>query len=462
MPLTNIKTNILKTQTASNAPRFIIRTMKSDLSGIKISGKTLYQSKSAKSQAFIQNIRQAKPAPKMKQSVIQPKIKNNIQQAIDKPKTQTIPAIKLEQAAEIKKDNPDQQKTEPLARPAQIFIAKKQLEQKPAQEKKYQNQIAQLKQNIDISTKQRSQDQNTINQLQATISSLKQSIAEQKQLRPKPIIQPQANAVLEPRQPIAKPSLQITPQKKTIKKTKQGLVMSILIIILLITLGVLVYFIFFNKPESKQIIKQEPEIIIEPEPDAETQPITSEPIITVPKSLIPVEKDLILNINAEKEVLSQIKSFLDQTLDSARISQLVLAEDNQPVNLNTLLSKLKIFLPERIKNNLAQDYTLLSFAPNNHFELGLILKINNTLPVLSELSFWQKNISYDLKSLFIDQQIPETTEFRINNQEYPNIVIHFQNTSDLENSLHYTISQNNLIITPSSSAIHLILNSMLN
>ncbi len=479
MPTINIKTNTLQKQTKPNALQFIIRTMNSDLSGVKIPKKILHQPKVAKSKDFIQHIKQTNPS-----------IKNKIQQPINTqpintPKEQEIPIIKLEQTSAPQtpsknapvsekslmpapKQQPEQ-KTEKTTydfqdklNNAEKLLTQKQEELKQALEEKNQehNKLAKLEQEL---------EQQKL-QMQNEITKLKQSLEEQqKSLKPVPvrarIIKSQTKAILEPKQPIPV-TAPISSKKKTTKSSKMGAVMSILIIILLATLSILIYFIFFNKPESEQITKQEPEVIVEPELELDPEPepnqeTKTEPNIKIPNSLIPVEKDLILNLNLEQEILIQIQNLLEQTPDMPRMSQLVLAQDNKPNNLNNLLSNLRIFLPEHIKNNLTTDYTLLSFAPNSHFELGLILKIKNTLPVLSELSIWQKNMSHDLKSLFINQKVPETTEFRINNQEYPNIVIHFQNTPDIENSMHYTISKNNLIISPSSSSMHLILNSML-
>ena len=295
-----------------------------------------------------------------------------------------------------------------------------------------QQEDEQIKTKISGLQTEKTQLNNIITSLQTEISQLRQSLEQ------KPIKQAE---------PIVPPA-----EKKSFKIPKQKIILGFVILILLASLTVLVYSIIKNSGESS-------EPITPIEPDKPQIPIIK---IETPKSLIPVEKTLILDIEQNEDTLNQIKKFLEQNQPLPRISQLALRRSDKFINLKELLSSLKISIPTRIENNLANLYTLLVFTQEgNNLQLGLVLQTKNTLPVLAELSYWQKNMIYDLRSLFISNNISETEKFLINNREYPNIIIHFQDTADLNNSLHYAIVKNNLIITPSQNSFKTILNTLL-
>jgi len=92
-------------------------------------------------------------------------------------------------------------------------------------------------------------------------------------------------------------------------------------------------------------------------------------------------------------------------------------------------------------------------------KMGLIIKVPNNLSTVSQITLWEKNMSQDLKDLFISQPAPNAT-FRINNWEFPNLIIRYQNTPDLENSIHYALSRELLIITTSETNMRLVLNNL--
>lgn len=97
----------------------------------------------------------------------------------------------------------------------------------------------------------------------------------------------------------------------------------------------------------------------------------------------------------------------------------------------------------------------LKFADDKR---GLVMKVDNNLSTLAEITLWEKNMATDLVNLFLGK-IPKAL-FRVNNWEFPNLVIRYQNTSDLENSLHYALVKDKLIITTSATNMRLILNNL--
>jgi len=125
------------------------------------------------------------------------------------------------------------------------------------------------------------------------------------------------------------------------------------------------------------------------------------------------------------------------------IPQIVQTKTDKPLNLPPDLTY--------------KDYNLLVFPDK---KLGLVLQVSNVLESLAEMVFWEKTMLQDLSWLFLDNA-PSKAKFKVNNWEYPNIVIRFQDTIDLSQSLHYTLIQNKLIITTSEESMSLIINALL-
>jgi len=123
------------------------------------------------------------------------------------------------------------------------------------------------------------------------------------------------------------------------------------------------------------------------------------------------------------------------------IPQIIQTKTEEPLNLP--------------KNLIFTDYNILIF-PNK--TRGLVLQIENTLDTLAEMIFWEPQMSQDLKILNINSK---KAKFRVNNWEYPNIIIRFQNVTDLSHSLHYTLIKNKLIITTAEQDMRLIINALL-
>lgn len=103
----------------------------------------------------------------------------------------------------------------------------------------------------------------------------------------------------------------------------------------------------------------------------------------------------------------------------------------------------------------SQEYNVLRFSDNR---LGLVIDIQNNLTTLAEITIWEKTMAQDLNNLFAEAAPKE--QFRINNWEFPNLVIRYQDTENLENSLHYALIKDKLIITTSSTNMTLLLSNL--
>ena len=509
-------------QNTQSVPRFIIRTMQTDLA--RLANKKIEQ---ITIQPKIQNIQIKQERPKKNQTQAPKPLVSKTLIAPEKPQKNTLST--LEQKLKPKNDEIDQlqyklkqqnQETillkQSLAEQQAMQISEsqalqtkiKELEQKSAQanaqNKRLQTDLntknADLQkiqqENMSIKNKfsqfeqeknqlneqftnlqaQKTKSDNTITQLQTQNNQLKQSLEQKpepktptiaqaptkQELPPQPQIQPKPELQFQHHKqasmiPATKSSetqeITAKPIKKSFRISRQKIILGSIIFILLISFSVLVYFILKSPAQPK-----EPKPIIPPETQEPQVPIIE---TETPKSLIPVEKTLILEIQQDIEVIGQIKNFLEQNQPLPRINQLIFKKSGKFIDLKELLSSLKISIPLRIKDNLREQYTLLAFIQDNNYQLGFVLQTKNTLPVLAELSFWQKNMIYDLKALFISNNIPETDKFLINHRESPNNRIHFQDTADLSNSMHYAMIKNNLIITPSQNSLRAVLNALL-
>ena len=184
----------------------------------------------------------------------------------------------------------------------------------------------------------------------------------------------------------------------------------IVILILGVILAILVVSGYFLLKTPGQQIVVEPHITPEPSP---SEPVPQEP--TTPQTgLLP------------------------------NIPQIVQTKTDKPLNLPPDLTY--------------KDYNLIVF-PNK--KLGLVLQISDSLATLAEMVFWEKRMAQDLSWLFLNNA-PSKAKFKVNNWEYPNIVIRFQDATDLAQSLHYTLIKNKLIITTSGEDMSLIINALLN
>ena len=210
------------------------------------------------------------------------------------------------------------------------------------------------------------------------------------------------------------PVEKIVEKKVFVDKNKSKNLKQIIIILILIlslaVIGLGSYMALKLLPGQKIIVETPPIITPEPSPESEPEP-EPEPEITT--GLIPA------------------------------FPQLIQTKTDQSLNL-----------PKSLQFT---DYNILTF-PNQ--KLGLVLEVKNSLAALAEMTLWEKNIIQDLNWLFTDQ-MPSQASFKVNSQEYPNIIIRYQNTKNLQNSLHYTLINNKLIITTSKQNMTLIINTLL-
>lgn len=197
-------------------------------------------------------------------------------------------------------------------------------------------------------------------------------------------------------------------EKETPKSKKQTIVI-LIILLLLVLIGLTGYYLLNLEGEEITIETpptEEPEkpIIVEPEP--ELKPRT--------ESLVPT--------------------------DGVHIS-LVEFENEPDINLPFYFA--------------SQEYNVLRFSDR---KLGIVIDIQNNLTTLAEITIWEKTMPEDLANLFIEKA--PNNSFRINNWEFPNLLIRYQNTENLENSLHYALIKDKLIITTSKTDMTLLLNNL--
>lgn len=181
------------------------------------------------------------------------------------------------------------------------------------------------------------------------------------------------------------------------------------------------------------------EVVVPPQPEGPTEPITPEPTEPQPQqpkksaeALIPVEQEIKVNN-------------LETLLAKEQLPGLGKVEGWQP-NLQ---------LPQTLKE---KPKNLLIFGKNEP-KLGLVIKTDNSLTALSTLNKWEPEMPSDLKILFA-QQAPPQSSFKPD-LSYENLVIRFQEVDNLNKSLHYTLIKNKIIITTSRQDMDLVLGVLL-
>jgi len=281
-------------------------------------------------------------------------------------------------------------------------------------------QINTIKQQLDQQKKIEQKKNSQITNLQKQISQLQEKIQQQSlpQAQKQNIIQSQVPATIKPT------------QIQTQASKKKQIIIALISAIAIFGTGVGVYYLL-QRP-SKKIIINPPEQNTQEQITTEiTQPTakTTTPI----NSLIPVQKQL--------------------TLDE--LNQLINSNEKLPALAQITASDITIPLPKQL---IDQPANLLLFGQGNP-RLGLVIKINDSLSALSALTAWEPSMASDLKELFITNT-PMQAIFKPD-LSYPHIVVRFQDTPDLNNSLHYTLINNKIIITTSRQNMDLILTAVL-
>lgn len=152
-------------------------------------------------------------------------------------------------------------------------------------------------------------------------------------------------------------------------------------------------------------------------------------------------QEIVITQPEESEPIIEEPEILPQTGLLPNIPQIIQTKTDLELNLP--------------KNLTFDDYNLLIFSDQSK---GLVLKVDNALSALAEMTFWEAKMPQDLTIL---SPVLSQAKFRVNNWEYPNMIIRYQNTSDLSNSLHYALINNKLIITTSEQNMRLIINALL-
>lgn len=162
-------------------------------------------------------------------------------------------------------------------------------------------------------------------------------------------------------------------------------------------------------------------------------------------SLIPITSTTTLGLD-----IGQLKSAASQIQDPTDFKRILIKEDNQYIDLETLLIGLGLAIPENIFQTALSNYTL--FLYNNR--LGIVIEINQGDALLENLRNWENTLVNDLRPMLLTDEtlIGFTEEFQDN--IYQETAIRYMNFPSPDLSLDYAIISDKLIITTSRESMY--------
>jgi len=167
-------------------------------------------------------------------------------------------------------------------------------------------------------------------------------------------------------------------------------------------------------------------------------------------------KDNLKSEIAKEQPLSTIKRILPKIVDSEEICAGLSISGGKYANLSELISLLGINISDEISQQFysftEQDYLLFSHSQLEGNRLGLSIKLKQEANLSEMLKNWEESILTDLKSMLLQEEVPEPTSFEDN--IYKDIAIRYINFPDPDLSIDYAVFDNKLIITTSRESMY--------
>jgi hypothetical protein len=241
------------------------------------------------------------------------------------------------------------------------------------------------------------------------------------------------------------------------KKSKSGLVLTLVVALVVAATGAGFYYYWFNIKNTSPAAPAVP--VSSTAPQAET-PTSAE---SQNKNL----KNIVVDTSSPSGIIDAIQKFANDFANSASDGNLteakLLDKDNQPIskdNFFTELIGLAGGAPNGVTMKLSEDYSLFAKKEGGTVKLGLVFKTVTSSGLADEMKNWEPTIALDLGSLYLGQA-PSPSQAAFNSSRYKNADIRYFNfSSPADTSLDYSVISNFLVIGSSKDTTRDILDYM--
>jgi len=237
------------------------------------------------------------------------------------------------------------------------------------------------------------------------------------------------------------------------KKSKGGLILTLVAILIVAAAGAGFYYYWFNIRSTSPATPSTPAV---PAPQAET-PTPSE---SQNKNL----RNLVVDTSlGQSEMKNAIQKFATEFSSSASESDLaevkIVGTDGQPIGKKDFFSGVGVAVPDSVLMKLSEDYSLFARKESGATKLGFVFKTVTSSGLADEMKNWEPTLPTDLAPLYAGQAPTGTGTF--SSSRYKNADIRYFNfSSPADTSLDYSVISNFLVIGSSKNTTRAILDYM--
>lgn len=134
-----------------------------------------------------------------------------------------------------------------------------------------------------------------------------------------------------------------------------------------------------------------------------TEPFSTSTEITIPTSLIPVDKTLTSEVSSNEEIPSALSFEMKEELASGQFARIVLknTSEKKVVSLGEFFQTFQVKTPAGLINKFENDFTLFAYSLKGENRLGLAAKVDEASGLSDTLTSWEKTMAKDMDVLLL-------------------------------------------------------------
>jgi len=194
-------------------------------------------------------------------------------------------------------------------------------------------------------------------------------------------------------------------------------------------------------------------------------PIVKPPIKTtpeLPKPFIEVEDSKIITLSDKNKetLLRELNlAYKEFEIEAQReiFKQIIIELPNDAgfSNASDFFEIMEIAIPESLKENIEETFTLLFYKQEEGARIAIIIKLKDINSAIKELSLWESTMENDLEPLFLAEK-GEASSKSFKDNTYKDVKIRYLNFPNPDLTLDYAVyqSKNYLLITASKDSMY--------
>ncbi len=254
-------------------------------------------------------------------------------------------------------------------------------------------------------------------------------------------------------------------QKQLKKKEKKmtGIVISIILFLILISLSAGSYYFWKTRLQpKKQVVKKEVQKPIVKKTTTKKIPSQEkQDIFTTDKPNYLVIDQATTDQMGVKKIIQTYGEQVSQTAIILPVEFMVVDKQNNPLSFQDFAQKLGLNFPTAIISQLSTDFSLYIYNDNNQIRLGLVVATPKSESLKKLFLAEEETLPQDLQSLFLTTQYTLKEKASFNDGQYKDYSIRYDNVISPEIlSVDYTITKNNLVIGTTKKTIRVIIDAL--